>query len=76
MWDRRVDFAGGEVRLDAGTTKKGDGRVFPMTADLRTLLQAQHVEHERLKKAGHIVPYVFFARSRRDAAARRSRSPL
>ena len=33
---RQVDFAAGEVRLDAGTTKNGDGRVFPMTAELRT----------------------------------------
>jgi integrase len=34
-----VDFAGGEIRLDAATTKN---------------------EHERLKKAGHICPFVFF----------------
>ena len=57
---RQVDFGAGEVRLDAGTTKNGEGRVFPMTAALRTLLQAQHAEHLRLKKAGHICPYVFF----------------
>lgn len=57
---RRVDFAAGEVRLDAGATKNGDGRVFPMTANLRRLLQAQYVEHARLKNSGHIVPYVFF----------------
>lgn len=56
---RNVDFAAGEVRLDAGTTKKGEGRVFPMT-DLRALLQAQHAEHLRLKQAGQIVPWVFF----------------
>jgi hypothetical protein len=29
-------------------------------ADLRSLLEARHVEHERLKKAAHIVPQVFF----------------
>lgn len=57
---RQVDFTGGEIRLDAGTTKNGDGRVFPMTTDLRTVLKAQQVEHERLKKAGHIFPHVFF----------------
>jgi integrase len=57
---RHVDFTGGEVRLDPGTTKNGDGRVFIMTDDLRALLEAQHVEHERLKKAGHICPFVFF----------------
>lgn len=57
---RRVDFEAGEVRLDAGTTKNGQGRTFPLTAELRAVLKAQHVEHDRLKKAGHIVPYVFF----------------
>ena len=42
---RQVDFAAGEVRLDAGTTKNGEGRVFPLTDDLRALLEAQHAEH-------------------------------
>ena len=36
-----VDFESGEVRLDAGTTKSGEPRVFPMTADLRRVLEAQ-----------------------------------
>ena len=57
---RQVNFAAGEVKLDAGTTKNGEGRTFPMTADLRALLKRQHAEHERLKKAGQIEPWVFF----------------
>ncbi len=57
---RRVDFEAGEVRLDVGRTKNGEGRTFPLTADLRALLLAQHAEHLRLKKAGHIFPFVFF----------------
>jgi integrase len=57
---RQVDFAAGEVRLDAGTTKNREGRVFPMTHDLRALLEAQHAEHERLKRAGHLCPNVFW----------------
>jgi integrase len=57
---RQVDFDAGEVRLDPGTTKNGEGRVFPMTTDLRTLLKGRLAEHERLKKEGHIVPTVFF----------------
>lgn len=57
---RQVDFNAAEVRLDAGTTKNGEGRVFPFTADLRAVLKAQHAEHERLKKAGHICRFVFF----------------
>jgi integrase len=57
---RQMDFAAGEVRLDPGTTKCGEWRVFPLTAALRLLLREQWAEHERLKKAGHICPFVFF----------------
>jgi integrase len=57
---RQVDFTTGEVRLDAGTTKNGDGRVFPMTTDLRKVLKAQQVEHDKLKKTGQIAPWVFW----------------
>ena len=57
---RQVDFDAGEVRLDAGTTKNKAGRVFPMTDDLRAVLAVRHAEHERLKKAGQIEPWVFF----------------
>lgn len=69
-----MDFNGGEIRLDAGTTKNGEGRVFPMTTDLRTLLKAQLVEHDRLKKAGHIVPQGSSVKSQRDVVATKSRS--
>ena len=34
-----VSFDAGEVRLEPGTTKTGEGRVFPFTADLRALLE-------------------------------------
>ena len=44
---RQVDFPAGE------------GRVFPMTADPRRLLQVQHDEHLRLEKDGNVVPWVF-----------------
>ena len=57
---RQIDFNAGEVRLDAGTTKNKDGRVIHMSDELRDVLKAQHVEHERLKKAGHIFPQVFW----------------
>lgn len=55
-----MHFEAGEVRLDPGTTKNGEGRTFPMTDDLRALLQSQLKAHRTLKKAGHICPYVFF----------------
>ena len=57
---RRVDFQAGEVRLDPGMTKNGKGRTFPMTADLRALLETQQAAHAALKKAGHLTPYVFW----------------
>lgn len=57
---RQVDFKAGEVRLDPETTKNRDGRVFPMTDELRALLQARFVEHQRLRLAGQLVPWVFF----------------
>ena len=51
---RQVDFAAGEIRLDPETTKNRDGRVFPMTGELRTLLDAQHAAAEHAKKDGHL----------------------
>lgn len=57
---RQVDFAAGEIRLDPETTKNRDGRVFPMTGELRTLLDAQQAAAAQAKKDGHLVPWVFF----------------
>ncbi len=56
---RQVDFKAGRVVLDPGTTKNDEGRIFPFTAELRELLQAQWEEHEALKKAGTFCPFVF-----------------
>lgn len=57
---RNVDLGAGEVRLDPGTSKNKSGRLIHMSAELRQVLEAQWAEHERLKKAGVIVPQVFF----------------
>jgi integrase len=57
---RQVDFDAGEVRLDAGTTKNDEGRVFPLTRDLRALLKAQETRTEALTSKGFIVPWVFY----------------
>lgn len=57
---RHIDFNASEVRLDRGTTKNREGRVFKVTSELRVLLEAQHAEYERLRKAGEICPHVFF----------------
>jgi integrase len=71
---RQVDLEAGEVRLDPGTTKNGDGRVFPFTDDLRRLLEEQHAEHVKLRKSGKVEPHVFFrmvAKGRRGTKAPR-----
>ena len=58
---RNVDFVGGQVRLDPGTTKNGEGRTFPMTSELRELLQRQRLNASQIEReAGRIVPSVFF----------------
>ena len=50
----------GEVRLDAGATKNGEGRVFPFTAELRRVFEDQQAIAERLKRESEtIVRYVF-----------------
>jgi integrase len=48
------------VRLDPGTTKNREGRVFKMTRELRTVLEAQRDERDRLNKQDKLCPSVFF----------------
>jgi integrase len=60
----RHDFAGNEIRLDAGTTKNDDGRVFPMTRELRALLEDQQRSVLDLAKRGTITPWVFHRHGR------------
>jgi integrase len=57
---RNVDFDGGEIRLDAHTTKSGAPRTFPINMALRRVLDARAAERDRLRKLGRIVPEVFF----------------
>lgn len=56
---RQVDWPGGVVRLDPGTTKIREGRSFPFTVALEALLKDQQAEHNRLKATGRLVRYVF-----------------
>ena len=57
---RQVDFEAGTVRLDPGQTKNGDGRLFPMTGELRAVLEAQRAYTDAVqKKTDALVPYVF-----------------
>jgi integrase len=55
-----VAFDVGEVRLEPGTTKTGEGRVFPVTAALRAQLERRRaVTRERERELGRAVPHVF-----------------
>jgi integrase len=65
-----VAFDAREVRLDPGTTKTGEGRVFPFTAELRALLARRRaVTRARERDLGRAVPHVF---TRADGAPIRS----
>lgn len=57
---RQIDCNAGEIRLDPGTTKNREGRVFKMTPELRSILDVQREEADRLKADSQIVPWVFF----------------
>lgn len=57
---RLVDFENGWVRLDPGTTKNREGRVFPFTEELRSLLEQQRRYTDQVEKdRGIICPWVF-----------------
>jgi hypothetical protein len=56
----QVDFNAGFVRLEPGTTKNDEARVFPFTEELRSLLEAQKAKTDSIKKQGIICPYACF----------------
>jgi integrase len=56
---RHVDLRAGEVRLDLGTTKNQEGRTFPLTDALRTLLTERKTLADAPKASGVICPWVF-----------------
>ena len=74
---RNVDLGAGEIRLDPGTTKNDDGRVFPMTDDLRTMLEAQRRDVDRLSREyGQIIPWVFFRLVAEKRGGQKYRKPI
>ncbi len=63
----QVDFKAGTVRLEPGTTKNGQGRVFPFGAypELAQVLRTQREATSALERAtGQIVPLVFHRQGR------------
>jgi integrase len=70
---RHVDFDAGWLRLEPGETKNGDGRMFPLTAELRAVLEAQRAYTEDVGRAtGRVVALVFHRRGKRVASFRRA----
>jgi integrase len=62
LWNQ-IDFESGEVRLEPGTTKNDEGRVFPFAVlpDLEAMLRKQRANTDLLQKAtGKIIPWVFY----------------
>jgi integrase len=60
----QVDLEAGRVRLEPGTTKNNDGREFPLTQELRSVLEAQKLKATVLRKRGIICPWVFNRRGK------------
>jgi integrase len=58
---KNIDFKAGWMRLEPGETKNGEGRMFPLTADLRAVLEAQRKRTEALEQAtDRVIPWVFW----------------
>lgn len=67
---RQVDLRVGEVRLDPGTTKNREGRVFYLTPELLQLLKDQRASADEIQRQKNmIVQHVFFHRPVTKAGA-------
>ena len=62
---RQVDFKAGTLRLEPGTTKNAEGRMFVLTPELREALEAQRADTDRWQRARkRIIPWVFHRRGK------------
>lgn len=62
---RHVDLVAGFLRLEPGETKNGEGRMFPLTAGLRAVLERQRERTTAVEQtSGIIVPWVFHRRGK------------
>ena len=60
-----VSFAEGIVSLDPGMAKNDEPRQFPLTVELRALLEAQRAATEAFqRRTGRIIPWVFHRHGR------------
>jgi integrase len=72
---RHVDFDRGEIVLEAGETKSGDGRVFPfeMLPQLASLLRRQRAYTDEVeRRTGQIVRWVFHRDGKRIVSIRQA----
>ena len=69
---RHVDLKAGWMRLEPGEGKTGEGRMFPLTPELRTVLEAARAYTDEVQRdLGRIVPWVFHRRGRKIGTVRR-----
>ncbi len=77
-----VDFEREEIRLEPGTTKNGEGRAFPMTAELREVIgtartvtgqteKAAKQNPVKLKRVATMTAFIFSIRGRQVGAFRK-----
>jgi integrase len=60
---RQIDFRAGTIRLEPGTTKNREGRMFIMTPELRAWLERQRaITDVCQRQTGRIIPWVFHRR--------------
>ena len=58
---KHIDFGAGWLRLEPGETKNGEARMFPLTADLRAVLEDQRKRTDALEQGdGANRPVVFW----------------
>jgi integrase len=68
-----VDFEHGWLRLEPGETKNGEGRMFPLTADLRAVLERQRERTRAVEReTGQIVPWLFHRQGKPVKSFRRA----
>src|SRR5277367_3981034 len=57
---RHVDLAKGWLRLDPGESKNGEGREFPFTPEMRSILEAQREVVKTIEREQScVIPWVF-----------------
>ncbi len=55
-----VDLQNGWLRLEPGETKNGKGRMFPLTPELRAVLERQLARTREIEKGtGQVIPWLF-----------------